>query len=95
MNVAIFGGFEKRPLAPGWRKETLVAILGGGDADLADAPPGPDAQLTAIAILGGIKLVVPPASSAAVSWTSFRETDRDSTSRRSPCSGVSRSGKGA
>lgn len=39
MNVAIFGGFGDRPLAPGWTKETAVAVFGGGELDLRSAPP--------------------------------------------------------
>ena len=27
--MAIFGGFGDRPLAPGWTKETAVAVFGG------------------------------------------------------------------
>lgn len=38
-NVAIFGSFGKRLLAPGWKKETAFAALGGGEFDLSDAPP--------------------------------------------------------
>jgi hypothetical protein len=29
MNLAILGSFAKRPLGPGWRKETAVAFPGG------------------------------------------------------------------
>lgn len=60
MNVAIFGGFGKRPLAPGWKRETALAALGGGEFDITDAPPGEGAQLVAVAILGGIKVQVVP-----------------------------------
>jgi hypothetical protein len=52
MNLAIFGGFGRRPLAPGWQRETAVAVFGGGEFDLTAAPPGPNARLTAVAILG-------------------------------------------
>lgn len=61
MNLAIFGGFDERPLAPGWRKETAVAVFGGGSFDPTSAPPGPDARLTAVAILDGIEIKVAPA----------------------------------
>jgi hypothetical protein len=30
MNIAILGGFGQRPLAPGWKRETAFAVLGGG-----------------------------------------------------------------
>ena len=40
MNLALFGGFDRRPLGPGWTKETFVAILGGGEIDLTESPPG-------------------------------------------------------
>jgi hypothetical protein len=56
MNVAIFGRFGKRLLAPGWKRETAFAALGGADLDLSDAPPGEGARLTVIAIFGGINV---------------------------------------
>ena len=58
MNVAIFGGFGNRMLAPGWTKETAVAILGGGVFNLTGVTPGENATLTAIAFFGGIEVVV-------------------------------------
>jgi hypothetical protein len=59
VNVALFGGLGDRPFPPGWTKETVVGIFGGGELDLTSSPPGPDAHLTAVAILGGFKIVVP------------------------------------
>ena len=56
MNVAIFGRFGKRLLAPGWKRETAFAALGGADFDLSDAPPGEGARLTVIVIFGGISV---------------------------------------
>jgi hypothetical protein len=53
MNLSILGGLSKRPFAPGWTKESILAILGGGDIDLTASPPGSDARLTAVAVLGG------------------------------------------
>lgn len=58
MNWAILGGFAKAPLPAGWRKETALAVLGGGELDVSASTPGADARLTAIAILGGIDIVV-------------------------------------
>jgi hypothetical protein len=70
VNVAIFGGL-KRPFQPGWTKETVVAILGGTDLDLSSSPPGSDARLTAVAILGGIKILVAPGTPTSVSGVSL------------------------
>jgi hypothetical protein len=67
MNIAIFGGLNRRPFPPGWTKETVVAILGGGEIDLSSSPPGPDARLTAVAILGGVKILVAPGTRVSVS----------------------------
>ena len=66
MNVAIFGGL-RRPLQPGWTKETVVAVLGGGDVDLSASPPGPDPRLTAVAVLGGVNVIVPPGTRVSMS----------------------------
>ncbi len=58
MNVAVFGGFGKRMLSSGWTAETAVAFAGGGEFDLTGITPGEGAQLTAIAIFGGIDIIV-------------------------------------
>src|SRR5262245_54174366 len=71
MNVAIFGGFGKTPLVPGWRRQTALALLGGGDLDLSASPPGENASLTAIAILGGIDVRVPAGTRIALSGLSL------------------------
>jgi hypothetical protein len=71
MNVAVFGGFGKTPFAPGWRRETALALLGGGDLDLGAATPAEDARLTAIAVLGGIDVRVPAGARIAMSGLSL------------------------
>jgi hypothetical protein len=71
MNLAVFGGFGKQPLAPGWQKETGIAVLGGGEFDLTNAPPGPNARLTAVAILGGIAIKVAPGTRVTMGGLSF------------------------
>ena len=60
MNVAILGGFGKRPLAPGWKRELHSPLFGGGQFDLSDAPPAEGARLTVVAVFGGIKVEVAP-----------------------------------
>jgi hypothetical protein len=71
MNVGILGGFSRTPLAPGWRRETALAFLGGGEFDLGAAPPGEGARLTAVAILGGIDVRVPEGTRVAMSGISL------------------------
>jgi len=71
MNVAIFGGFGKRPLAGGWTKETAVAALGGGEFDLTGIEPGDGARLTAVAILGGIDIFVDEGTQVTMSGFSL------------------------
>ncbi len=71
MNLAILGGFGKRPFPPGWTKQTAVAVLGGGEIDLTQSPPGEKAQLTAIGVLGGIDITVAPGSRLTVSGFSL------------------------
>jgi hypothetical protein len=71
MNVAMFGGFSKTPLPPGWKRQTALAIFGGGDLDLSASGPADDARLTAIAILGGIDVRVPPGTRVALSGVSL------------------------
>ena len=38
-----------------------------GDIDLSSSPPGPDARLTAVAILGGVKILLSPGTRVSVS----------------------------
>jgi hypothetical protein len=71
MNLAVLGGFGKRPLAPGWKRETAAAVLGGGELDLTLSPPAEGATLTAIAFLGGIDVRVPPGSRISMSGLSL------------------------
>ena len=58
MNIAVFGGFGKRALAPGWTGETAVSLFGRGEFDLTGVEPGEDARLVAVAVFGGIALIV-------------------------------------
>jgi hypothetical protein len=72
MNLAVLGGFGKKPFAPGWKKETAAAVLGGGEIDLTSSPPAPEgAHLTAVAVLGGIQVRVPPGTRVSLSGLSF------------------------
>ena len=71
MNVAVFGGFGDRVLAPGWAKETSLAFLGGGELDLTDIQPGEDAQLTAVAIFGSIDIIVDTGTQVTMSGFSL------------------------
>ncbi len=70
MNLALFGGFEKQPFAPGWTKETVVAMFGGGDLDLRSSPPGEGARLTAVALFGGVEIIVAPGTRVSMSGAS-------------------------
>lgn len=71
MNIAVFGGFGKRMLASGWRHETVVALLGGGDFDLTGIVPGEDARLTVFAMFGGVDIVVDPGAEVRMSGFSL------------------------
>jgi hypothetical protein len=71
VNVVIFGGLKRRPFPAGWTKETVVAILGGADLDLSSSPPGTDARLTTVSILGGVKIVVAPGTPVSTSGFSL------------------------
>jgi hypothetical protein len=66
VNVAIFGGLNRRPFPPGWTHETMLSILGGAELDLSGSPPGEDALLRAVAILGGVKIMVAPGTRVSV-----------------------------
>ena len=70
MNVAVFGGFGKAPLARAG-SQTRAGVLGGGDLDLTASRPADDARLTAIAVFGGIDVRVPAGTSVALSGLSL------------------------
>jgi hypothetical protein len=71
MNLAIFGGFSTPPFPSGWTKQTAVALLGGGELDLGASSPAPGAALTAVAVLGGIEIRVPPGTRVSMSGVSI------------------------
>ena len=71
MNLALFGGFDRRPFGPGWTKETLVAVLGGGEVDLTESPPEGEGRLRVVAFLGGVEIIVP-------TLKGYRRTDGNS-----------------
>lgn len=71
MNVAVLGGFGMAPLRRGWRRETALAFLGGGDYDIDDVAPGEGARLTVIALLGGVDVRVPPGTRVSMSGLSL------------------------
>ena len=58
LNIAVFGSFGNRMLAPGWTKESAVALIGSGRFDLTQVEAGGDARFTAVAVLGSMKLIV-------------------------------------
>lgn len=59
MELAIMGGVEDKrrtPLADG---EQFIAVMGGIDIDLTQAPMGEQMNISALAFMGGVKLTVP------------------------------------
>ena len=44
----------------------MLAVLGGAELDLSASPPGEDAFLRAVAILGGVKIVLAPGTRVSV-----------------------------
>jgi hypothetical protein len=71
VNVAIFGGLGRRPFPPGWTRETVLALFGGGNLDLSQSAPGAGARLTALAILGGVNIALPPGTQVSTSGFSL------------------------
>jgi hypothetical protein len=71
VNIALFGGFDKRPFGPGWKRETIVAVLGGGDIDLTESPPDGEGLLRVVAFLGGVDITVAPGTSVSLSGMSL------------------------
>lgn len=58
--IAVFGGSEKRVTSSSFRGATLTALFGGAELDLRDAEVAdPPARVNAVAIFGGISIIVP------------------------------------
>jgi hypothetical protein len=53
MNVAVLGGFGRK-----WHRQIALALLGGGQVDLTNVASGENPSLTAIAIFGGMDVLV-------------------------------------
>jgi Cell wall-active antibiotics response 4TMS YvqF len=57
--VAIMSGVELESRAPAFRGGSMVAWMGGIEADLRGAQLAPGAHLTVQAVMGGIEITVP------------------------------------
>lgn len=71
IRLGVFGSLSEKGTAPGWSKETVIALLGSAKLDLSDKPPGPGATLTLIALLGSAEVIVPPGSQLSSSGIAF------------------------
>jgi hypothetical protein len=69
LDVAVFSGRKVR-LADGWWKQTLITIFGGADVD-GSAAPGDGARLTIVAVLGGVRVIVPAGARLKVGGFAF------------------------
>jgi hypothetical protein len=67
LNLAIFGGLNRRPFPPGWTKETVITVFGGGELDLSSSPPGAGARLRVVTIFGGVKVLLAPGTRISTS----------------------------
>jgi hypothetical protein len=57
--VAIYGGADLKSRSQAFRGGTIFAWFGGVDADLREATLAPNAALSAGAMWGGVRIVVP------------------------------------
>lgn len=58
--VAIMGSDRFRSHAANLRRGTVIAVMGGVELDLTDAHLAPGAEVTILAIWGGVDVRVPP-----------------------------------
>ena len=59
MNLALFGGVHEAPLSISADGEQLIALMGGVDLDLSRVPLPESLNLSALAVMGGVKIIVP------------------------------------
>ena len=57
---AVLGSSKGRNRSPHFRHANVCAVFGGAVLDLEDAHPEPDARVDALALFGGVDVVVPP-----------------------------------
>jgi hypothetical protein len=59
--IAILGGFERKGIWTIARRYTTFAFMGGGRVDLREARfEAPETVIRAVAVMGGVSIVVPP-----------------------------------
>ncbi len=58
--VAVMGAGDRTVRWRPWRRTRVVAVMGGSELDLREAEiGGPEIQITAVALMGGIDVIVP------------------------------------
>ena len=58
--LAVLSSSKARNRSPHFRHANVSAIFGGAVLDLTDAHPEPDARVDALALFGGVDVLVPP-----------------------------------
>lgn len=58
--VAVLGAAETRSRSPHFRHANVSAVLGGATLDMRDAQLDPGATVDALALFGGVDVIVPP-----------------------------------
>lgn len=59
MNLALLGGVNEAPLSVPQDGEQLIAVMGGVEIDLSRVQLPESLSLSALAFMGGIKIIVP------------------------------------
>ena len=71
MNLALLGGVKDSPLSVPEDGEQLVAVMGGVDLDLSHVQLPETLHLSALALMGGIKLIVPRGTDVVLKGFAF------------------------
>src|SRR5215210_7316555 len=71
MNIAVFGGVQDRPVVVPGDGEQLIAAFGGVDLDLSGLRLPESLRLSALAVMGGIKVIVPRGTDVVLSGFSL------------------------
>ena len=88
-SVAVMGGIERRSR---WRvaeRTAAVAIMGGCELDLRHAEiEGPEIEITAVAVMGGVEIVVPEGVEVEVTGIAFAGGKSDRVKNVRPLPGA-------
>lgn len=70
MQLSVPGSVDASGFTPGWKRETIVSLLGSVKLDLSQSAPAEGASLVVVSVLGGIDVTAPAGRRVTVAGSS-------------------------